>query len=422
MNEVLLTLGDYFGTLAAARSLGRSGVGVLLADGRLLCPTRWSRYVARTLPFPDLATSPQAFLDRLLEVGARDPGHVLLATSDDVAWLFARHRDALSRDFRTYTPPLDVVDTLLNKWRLHQACLELHIDVPMTWLPRNDDELAALEETVRYPVVVKPQSQAFLSPHQKGRIATDAASLAAMVGELRRTTSHASMVFDVNPDVETPVVQEFAESGVDGIYNLSGFVDETGSLFVVEASRKVLQWPRRLGTGLCFETAEVEPKIADDLARLCRHVGYYGPFEVEYLEIGTRRLLIDFNPRFFGQMAFDASRGLDLAQLTYLAATGQRSELAAAVESARRSTAKVNGGAYCNRIALEVVFRLRRLAGSMSQAEDHHWRSWLREHGGHVTDAVLDRRDWAPGAVEAAAAVFECGRHPRSTWRAARRG
>lgn len=422
MNEVLLTMGDYFGTLAAARTLGRAGVGVALADPRRLAPTRWSRYV-RPLACPDLASAPEAFVEWLLATGKREPGRVLLATSDCVAWLFARHRAALSRDFLLYTPPLEVMYTVLDKWRLHHACLELGIDTPRTWLARGADALATIQREARYPLVVKPQTQAFLRPHQKGRIATDGASLAAMIRELARATTHAPIVLEYDPGAGDPVVQEFAESGVEGIYNLSGFIDETGGLFVAAAARKVLQWPRRLGTGLCFEAAEVRPELASDLARMCRHIGYYGPFEVEYLEVGARRLLIDFNPRFFGQMAFDIARGLDLPRLVYLAAMRQHDALALAIETAQRRTAHPNGhAAYTNRIAIELLTRLRRLAGGMSASEEVRWRGWLQAHDEGVTDAVFDRDDWMPSVVEAGAALYECARHPRSTWRAARRG
>ena len=53
--------------------------------------------------------------------------------------------------------------------------------------------------------------------------------------------------------------------------------------------------------------------LAAAVARLCRGLGYFGAFEVEFLREGERRMVIDFNPRFYGQMAFDVKRGLPAA-------------------------------------------------------------------------------------------------------------
>jgi D-aspartate ligase len=188
---------------------------------------------------------------------------------------------------------------------------------------------------------------------------------------------------------------------------------------VVRASRKVLQWPARLGVGLCFEDVEVRPSLAESIARLCRHVGYFGPFEVEFVHADGRYQLIDFNPRFFGQIGFDVSRGLDVPYLVYLAAAGERRELERAVRDAREQTVKAPG-AYCHRIDLEITLRLQSWAGRISRKDYERWRGWLARH--RVTDAVMDRDDWGPGLAEATSALVRRAVHPRSTWRFAQEG
>lgn len=419
--HAVLTMADYFGTLAAARSLGRAGVGVVLADAHTLTTTRWSRHVARALQCPDPEAQPGRFLDWLAAFGARDPGHVLYATSDELAWLLAANREDLGRDFRMYTPPLEAMYTLLNKWRLYGECAALGIDAPETWLATSEEAVERLGRGVPLPLVIKPQTQAFLSPHQKGRIVRRREALVPLYREFLHATRYASIVVEHDPGVRAPVVQAFSDGAAQGIYSLSGFVDETGDQFVVEASRKVMQWPTRLGVGLCFEQAPVVPEVASDLQRLCRHVGYYGAFEVEYLESGGRHLLIDFNPRFYGQMAFEVARGLDVPLLVYSAAIGAQKDVKRCVENARKC-AVVNGGVYCNRVELEIALRLLSLAGRIDARDQRRWHEWLEAHRGALTDAVLDRDDWLPAVAEVTAALLRCAIHPRSTWRAARTG
>jgi predicted ATP-grasp superfamily ATP-dependent carboligase len=415
--EALLTMASYYGTLAAVRSLGRRGIRVAVADGGKLAPARWSRHVTRALDCPPIETGPAKFLEWIQSLGEREPGRVLCTTSDCNAWLFARHREVLARHFRMYVPPVEAMYTLLNKWRLYEVCVELGIDVPPTWLPIGPDDLAKVQRRALFPVVVKPQTQILLSPHQKGRLVHQPSALPDQYRDFVSATAHSPMLLEWDPRATAPIVQTFVNTR-EGIYGLSGFIDETGELFAVRGSRKVLQWPPRLGVGLCFEDIEVREPLAADIARLCRRIGYFGPFEVEFVRSGVRDQLIDFNPRFFGQMGFDISRGMDVPYLVYLAATGERQELERAVWQARQQVERVPCGVYCHRIDLEIDLLLQRWAGSMSRRDRERWRRWLSRN--RVTDAVMDSDDWAPSLAEATAALIRRAAHPRSTWRSAR--
>lgn len=99
------------------------------------------------------------------------------------------------------------------------------------------------------------------------------------------------------------------------MYSLAGFVDRSGEILGVRASQKVVQSPRGMGVGLLFREAPVDPEVLEGLARLCRRTGYFGVFEVEFVRADGGHHLIDFNPRYYGQVQFEISRGLSLPQL-----------------------------------------------------------------------------------------------------------
>lgn len=342
---VLLIVADFYGTLASVRSLGRAGVPVTVADWRRLVPARWSRYASRTLMCPDPTVQPARLVDWLLELGAREPGLVLLPTTDDLAWLFARHRTALAQHFVVDSPPLEAVYGVLNKWHLREACDAVGIESPRTW--GIDDR-----EQATFPLLIKPKTQTMLNPHQKGRIVREKSELDAQYADFLSTTKYSAPLLECDPDAATPMLQELLPP--HDIYNLSGFVDPRAGHFVVSASRKVIQRPNVLGIGLCFQQAKVEEPLAAKLEALCRHVGYHGLFEVEFLEDGNRRLLIDFNPRSYGQMGFDIARGADLPLLAWLSAVGEHERLALEVGKAQQALAGTTEHAWCDRIALEV--------------------------------------------------------------------
>jgi predicted ATP-grasp superfamily ATP-dependent carboligase len=214
------------------------------------------------------------------------------------------------------------------------------------------------------------------------------------------------------PEATRPMIQRYYPEASDGIYSLAGFRDRTGKAFSVLGAKKLLQRPRRLGIGLCFEAAPVEPALAAGLARLCERIGYYGVFEVEFIQAGGRSLLIDLNPRFYGQLGFEVARGLPLPQLAYAAALGDETEVA-------RLVAQVPPGeettmyAYCNRFGLSVQVGAQRLSGTMKREDAERWRSWLEGHEGHLVDAVADPTDWRPYALEVASQLYGHVRHPR---------
>lgn len=406
----------YHGTLAAARCLGSAGITVAVAAPERFAPARWSRYARATFPCPEVQDADR-FLPWLLEFGARSPGYVLYPTSDDLAWLISLHREELARHFLLYQPPIEPLYTLLNKERLRDACVQAGIDTPPTWKIRTDEDLDHPPAGLPFPVLIKPRTQVLLWPHPKGALVRCKEDLAGAYRSFVASTTTAPALLRYDPDAARPILQEYFPAAAGGIYNLSGFIDETGELFVVRASRKVLQRPQELGVGICFERAEVDQALAERVRTLCRQVGYYGVFETEFIEHEGMAKLIDFNPRFYGQMAFDISRGMPLPLFAWLAAVGARDRLRAEVERASSPASDSGSEAYCNRLELEMLLRLQRLTGLVGQAEAQRWRGWLAARRGKIVDAVLDRADPRPAVAQAITQIVQNLRHPRAFYR-----
>src|SRR5262249_48806518 len=133
----LLTMPTYGGTLAAVRCLGEHGVRVVVAGEDLLAPARWSRYAARWERCPPVSDGPR-FLEWLLEFGDREPGYVLPAPSDDIAYFFAFHAAELGKRFRLYQPDVRTLVRALDKKLLADACQAVGLDAPETWVPKDE--------------------------------------------------------------------------------------------------------------------------------------------------------------------------------------------------------------------------------------------------------------------------------------------
>lgn len=410
LDPVLLTSADYYGTLAAVRHLGARGVPVTLADPRRFLPASWSRFVSTRVRSPS-SCQPDQMLGWLLDFGARHPGHVLLPTSDDMAWLLASQRERLGQVFRLYSPPAAAMAGLLDKRRLHEAAATAGLRTPQTWCPADEAAANALAPHLPYPILLKPRTQVYSRIASKGVRIDSPAALAPAWRAMVAATARMGSVPGHIPDTERPMLQAFHSGGDGQIYELSGFTDEGGQAFVVRAAMKVVQRPRRMGIGLCFEEAPLDGGLAERTARLCREVGFHGIFNVEFLVSGGDLFLIDFNPRMYNQMSFDQARGLPLPWLAYLAATGQRAELLAEVERARAWHGPPR--VFCNWFGTAFLLNAQVLAGVIPAAERDRWRRWYREHRDLAVDPVADRADWLPFALDMGNQLFDTARHAR---------
>lgn len=409
---MLIFMGNFYGTLAAVRCLGREGIPVTVADPKLLSPARWSRFATRSLPCPPVHDA-SAFLDWLIDFGKREPGHVLCPSNDDTAWLFARHREQLEPYFRLFQPDFPIIHRILNKQSLAAECQRAGVDICRSWFPQNEYDLDTVAREAQFPVLIKPLTQVLYARRDKGRQVNSRHELHRAYQDY--SPDYGQHVLDHDPSVGRPMVQEFENGAVNGIYNLSAFMDEQGEVSLFRAGVKVLQRPRRLGVGLCFEAAEVRADLTESVTRLCRQLGYYGVLEVEFIQKDGRYRLIDFNPRFYNQMAFDIERGLPLPLLYYWSALGRHDE----VHRLRDSVLRLpdSKGVYTHRFALEIMLRAQRLSGALSPAEADAWSGWLRQNANHVTDAVLDVSDPLPTVFDVASSLYLYARHPGSFFR-----
>lgn len=411
MSGVLLLGADYYGTLAAARCFGKNGIAVRMADETTNARALYSRWVTERLVHPPLSR-PGALLEWLLDWGKGHPGTLLYPPNDHLAWLFAAHREELSKVFVMYSPPEETIISLIDKKRMHEACAEVGIDVPETHALGEKGADSPVVGSLRWPVLLKPRTQVFLESGIKGFIVEDRTALAAELDRYHRLVSFNRVLTDRHPDVTEPMVQEYLTAAETSIFSVSGFVSKSGEI-VARAAMKVLQRPRKVGIGLCFEGREIEPVLVEKLSALCKKVGYHGTFESEFIADGDRRLLIDFNPRFYSQMGFDIARGVPLPMLVWHAARGDEKALAEALATAR-AWRGAGGEVYCHKTMLDLVLTLQGMSGRMSKDDVVHWRRWYREHRATVTDAVRDPGDRMPALVDAASWAKHFAKHPRS--------
>jgi predicted ATP-grasp superfamily ATP-dependent carboligase len=336
---------------------------------------------------------------------------VIYGTSDDVLFVLAMHRAELEEYFLFYQPELESLTALLDKSSLIVHARAAGLGVPDTWLPTSDAEAEQVIRDQSGPLLIKPRTQSLLRTRAKGTIVHGEGALAYAKFRSKHTLApHVAARF---PDWTWPMIQRYHPEAIERVYSLAGFRDRSGRNVIMRAAEKVLQQPRQLGTGLCFERAAVDADLAEGVRRLLANIGYFGVFEAEFIRLAAGALLIDLNGRLYNQLAFDIARGLPMPTLLYEGALGH-DDAVAALLSAVPAEDSSNPRAFCNRSGLSVLVGIRRLLGRISREDVARWRVWRNADASTIVDAIADRDDPQPRLADAMHQISSCLRHPRA--------
>lgn len=409
---IMMTMGDYFGTLAVVRSYGKHNQSTLLAGPDTSTLTHRSRYLSKALQSPPVEDFEQ-FFDWLMDYGKRNPGAFLYPSSDDMTWLIANYRDQLSQYYKLYSPDVDTIYALLSKPQLHAIAHNLNIPVPATIAPTSLEELKAQARNLTYPVLIKPRTQIGMLRRQKGQVCETPEQLLEIYPDYQTKFYYHPLLVKFDPDVNWPMVQSFHTSAGQNTYSVAGFVDQSQEIFLTRASAKVLQFPIRVGVGLCFESRPIDPKALDYLKAICKEVGYYGVFEAEFIVDGDKLLLMDFNPRFYGQMAFELARKLPLDQLV-LAYANNNIDYGKSVQEQEKTWNHNTVYRFSNRWRLWLILTTQAIAGRFSWAERRKWLTWAQQAG---CDPVYADDDPDPRRADIRSVAQSWIKHPRSTFK-----
>jgi D-aspartate ligase len=403
---VLLATASSGGTIAAARNLAANGfrVGVISNARAPLPAAAWSRRVACSYSAPAENDS-RRFLQRLLAIGAAEPGQILLPTSDETAWLYTENAAVLEQHFCVYQPSIATLRRILDKKLLADAAISANVAVLPSWEPRTTEEVVALAPSLPYPILIKPRTHVHRVRNDKGVVVH---SMAELIREYPRVIDREGMRTSDNallPDAALPILQQFVSVAKHGVCSITGFMDRSRQLFVTRRSNKVLQRSQYVGVGVCFESLPADAMLSDAVRRLCLELDYFGIFEVEFLKVNDRWAVIDFNPRLYNQLGMDIRRGMPLPLLACLDAAGDTTSLRSAVAAAQ-SEAEGTFTVFYDAFILRAILMSRILTGRMSRKEFAYWRAWTKQNGPHAVDAAKDDSDSMPAAIHALSEMY----------------
>jgi D-aspartate ligase len=309
-----LLIGGDSRALGIARSLGRRDIPVWAIDEGDYLLARHSRYVRRSLPWPERESEvgQVAYLTALADRHGL-AGWTLFATSDETAALVARHHGALAQRFRLTTPPWEQTRLAYDKRLTYELADSLGIGAPRTSHPRDRAELAGIE--LDFPCILKPSAKRDLN-----RFTNDKAWPAASREELLARYEEACTL--VAPD--EVMVQELIPGGGEAQFSFGAACVEGRPLGSIVA-RRSRQYPVAFGRSSSFVETVDAPEVERDGRRLLEAIGYTGLVEVEFKRDPRNGQLkvLDVNPRLWTWFTLGARAGVDFPYLGYQIANGE---------------------------------------------------------------------------------------------------
>ena len=139
---ILITNGRFPATLDLIRNLAKSDVRVIVAETSLYHYCSTSKANARNYIIPGPRDSPDAYIDRILEIMKEESVDLFIPAWEDVL-VVSKNLDKFDRS-RVFTSEYDLVHTLHNKWKFSKLLEEMGIAGPKTYLIKSKEELDAI--------------------------------------------------------------------------------------------------------------------------------------------------------------------------------------------------------------------------------------------------------------------------------------
>jgi len=307
VSRVLVTDGHWRKTLAAVRSLGKSGVEVTVGESSRVAASFFSKYCSRSLVYPSVHRHPEAFLAFLRQELRNRHYDLVMPMEEETLLLLARHRGEFASVARLPIPSFQEIARVRDKGWLLQHASQEGIPIPRTMWVKDMTELRTINDAIPPPWVIKPRVSS-------GSFGIAYVEQAKDLPEAYRTV-HSQFPF--------PLIQE--RLPLEGeAFGCSALLDKGSRVKALFVHRRLREYPITGGPSTLRESVRY-PRIEELSIRLLQSLQWYGVAMVEF-KVDPRDnepKLMELNPRFWGSLALAIHAGVDFPYLLYRMAMGE---------------------------------------------------------------------------------------------------
>ena len=354
--------------LVAIRSLGRRGIPVFGADFKRWEVGRFSKYCQYHRGISEHKDG-EALCEALIEFAQNINGKpVLYLANDDYIELVYPHFDRLKDHFIFSTTLNGNADLFLNKKSFYALCKQHNVELPVTYLPDNLEDVRSVAGEIRYPAIIKPSVGHRLRKQLKGKKVIQVSSPEDLVNTYEKLAEYQKDL----------IIQEVIPGPDDLISVAACYFDESSQPKAIFVGRKIRQYPPQFGSA-CTAESSWEPEIARLSTEFLQSVKFSGLCGTEYKRDPRdgRLKMIEVNPRLTLWMGLARAAGVDVAYVAYRSLMGADLGESTQVDGVR--------WIYLHRDVQSALYYLAKHQLSL--------RSWGRSLQGIKEEAIMARDD-----------------------------
>ena len=310
--SVLVPTGITSASYQTIRSLGRRGIGTIVASEDPTTPECVSRYCDERVVVPSPGEDLARYRDALLELAAGEDVTTIVPCREEDAYLLSRYREAFEAHVSLVVPDLDTLEAVHDRRRLVAAAREAGVPAPETRLLTEVDDWGP-------PLLVKSRYNLLADAY-----VDDWSSNA--VEEVKEVTH---LDPGQRPDCaairaemkHVPIVQEFVPDG--GKYMFAALYDHGEPVSTYQ--HRQIRGNSYVGGGGVYRKSTYVDELEDVARTLLGHLEWHGLACIEYLrdaETGEFKLL-EINPRMWQSLPSTVCAGADFPVHYWLQATGR---------------------------------------------------------------------------------------------------
>lgn len=315
-----VVLGLALNGLGLVRSLGRQKIPVYALDYIVDTEGLYSKY-AQSYVCPNPETQPEKLMKYLKMLSRKtDSKPVLFPASDSFVLFVSNNLSELSKDFKIVISNPQVQADLVSKSKLNEIAKRFGVPCPQTFSVNSFDELNQVVDDITYPCLIKPAlSPSWRKPEMKPvvgpRKVIKVDTAAKLVEWYRKIMLH-------DPRV---VIQELIPGDDAHLFYVASYLDRDSRVLGAFAGRKTRVTPIHFGSA-SFVEAVYNPTLLELNKKLLTSIGYRGLGGVEFkLDPRDGKFkLIEVNARWGLWDGFGSYCGINLSQIAYLDAIGQK--------------------------------------------------------------------------------------------------
>jgi predicted ATP-grasp superfamily ATP-dependent carboligase len=299
MPAVLVLDAQLRNSLAVIRSLGKAGIKITAGEDTRIATGMFSKYCQKTIVYPS-PNNENKFVEYLLDHLKTNHYDAIFPISDATIIPIVKNIEKFSKYTIIPYPDYKILHNAVDKSETLRAAMINDIPCPKTYFIKNILELETINNSINYPVIIKPR----ISFGSRG------ICLCKSSDDLLKKYEQISKQY------VSPLIQEYIPNGGQlGVYTILNFDSEPRA---VSVQRRIRSYPASGGPSTFRETVD-NPELIEIAYRLLKALKWTGVAMVEFRVDARDNIpkLMEINPRFWGSLQLSILSGVDFPLLLF---------------------------------------------------------------------------------------------------------